>query len=112
MVRDLGLTSNQQYSLDGGRVEFRYQNGTVHTKNISSSRDIQSAGQTRVLLRLRLTAMMYQCVGLRPWQPTVIEKLMPMSWHWQSTVHLDRLAILHAGQKIYSTRRAAICSGV
>jgi len=46
MVHDLGLTSNQQYSLDGGTVEFCYQNGTVHTKKISSSRDIQSAGQT------------------------------------------------------------------
>ena len=41
MVNDLGLTSNQQYSLDGGTVEFRHQNGTVHTKKISSSRDIK-----------------------------------------------------------------------
>ena len=100
LPQNLGRTFNQQSSLDGGTVEFRYQNGTVHTKKISSSRYIQSAGETWVLLRLRLTDMMYQCAGLPPWQPTVNEKLMPMAWHWQSTVHLDRLAI--------STRRDAL----
>ena len=74
MVRDLTLNPLHQYSLDGGTVKVRYENGTVDTKRISGFGDLTPFGKSRKQLRLRLTETVYRWAGLRPMATTFDER--------------------------------------
>lgn len=66
MVSDLELNPSRMYSLDGGTVKVRYDNGNVETKQISGFEDLAFCTRYRDQLRLRLTEVVHRWAGLPP----------------------------------------------
>ena len=66
MVRDLELRPFYQYSLDGGTLKVRYENGSVETKKISGFQDLAFGIKYEDRLRLRLTEIVHRWAGLPP----------------------------------------------
>lgn len=68
MVHDLPLPFNCDYSLDGGTLKVRYENGTVETKQISGLGDSGFTVKFRNRLSQRLTDVVHRWAGLTPMQ--------------------------------------------
>ena len=66
MVTDLTLNLACDYSLDGGTVKVRYENGTVETKQISGFEDNAFTIKFRGRLHRRLTNTLSRWAGLPP----------------------------------------------